>query len=214
MARGESAVPSEPLPPFDPLAVGEEPTLELVARARAGERGAWDELYRRVHDPLLFAVRARLGARLRGALESEDVLQSVVKDVLVDLERFEPRGPGSLQRWLATCVLNKIRSHAQRQAVREAVELVEPEALERAMPRESRGTGELRYLAGERFARLERALDALSEEMREVVLLRAIEGRGNAETAARLGKRPDATSKLYNRALARLALAVGGEAQP
>jgi RNA polymerase sigma-70 factor (ECF subfamily) len=198
--------------PFEPVPTGEEPTLELVAKARAGERDAWDELYRRVHDPLLFAVRARLGARLRGALESEDVLQSVVKDALVDLERFEPRGPGSLQRWLATCVLNKIRTHAARQEVRERVEHVEPEALERATPHDARETGDLRYLAGERFVRLERALDALSTEMREVVLLRAIEGQDNAEAAARLGKSPDATSKLYNRALARLALAVGEEA--
>ena len=193
--------------PFDPFSNGEEPTLELVARARAGERGAWDDLYRRVHDPLLLAVRARLGAKLRGALESEDVLQSVIKDALADIERFEPRGPGSLQRWLATCVLNKIRTHSRRQAVRERVELAAPDALEHAAP----GTQEPRYLASERFERLERALGALPDDMREVVLLRAIEGRPNAEAAELCGKHPDATSKLYNRALARLALAVGEE---
>lgn len=195
--------------PFDPLENGDEPTLELVARARAGEREAWNDLYRRVHDPLLLAVRARLGARLRGALESEDVLQSVVKDALADIDRFEPRGPGSLQRWLATCVLNKIRTHARRQVVRERVELAGPEALERAAPEERP-----RYLASERFERLEIALDALSEEMREVVLLRAIEGRSNAEAAELCGKHPDAVSKAYNRALARLALAVGEDPRP
>ena len=40
--------------------------------------------------------------------------------------------------------------------------------------------------------------------MREVVLLRSIEGLGNDEAAALVGKSPEATSKAYNRALARL----------
>jgi RNA polymerase sigma-70 factor (ECF subfamily) len=194
--------------PFDPLSNGEEPTLELVARVHAGDRSAWDDLYRRVHDPLLLAIRARLGARLRGTLESEDVLQSVVKDALADIEGFEPRGPGSLQRWLATCVLNKIRTHAKRQAVRERVELAGADALEHAAAGRH---DQPRYRDAERFGRLERALGTLSAEMREVVLLRALEGRSNAEAAHALGKGPEATSKLYNRALARLALAVGGD---
>ena len=56
-------------------------TLELVLRVQRGESGAWAELYGAYHDELLLLTRARLGPKLRAALESEDVLQSVARAV-------------------------------------------------------------------------------------------------------------------------------------
>jgi DNA-directed RNA polymerase specialized sigma24 family protein len=50
---------------------------------------------------------------------------------------------------------------------------------------------------------------ALPDEQREVVLLRAVERMPNDEVARILGKTPAATSKLFNRTLARLGTAVG-----
>jgi RNA polymerase sigma-70 factor (ECF subfamily) len=177
-------------------------SLELVRRIHAGDREAWERLYLRYHDALLFAIRSRLGERLRGWLQSEDILQSVVKDALRDLERFEPRGPGSLQHWLHACVLNKIRSKAERfgAEVRAGEQRVPSSVLDE-LP--GRG-GEPRYLDGARYERLEVALARLDEPMREVVLLRSVEGLSNEEAARILEKTPAATSKLYNRALARL----------
>ena len=83
-------------------------SLELVRRIQAGDREAWDGLYLRYHDALLFAIRCRLGSRLRARLQSEDVLHSVIKDAMKDLARFEPRGAGALGHYLHVCVLNKI----------------------------------------------------------------------------------------------------------
>ena len=177
-----------------------ELSTELVRRIHAGDRAAWDGLYRRYHDALLFTVRARLGPRLRSCLQSEDVLQSVFEDALRDLERFEPRGPGSLRHWLHACVENKIRARADyhdaglRGRVQSAGSRLD--ALD---------AGEdVDYFESERFGRLELALDRLPADMREVVILRAVEGLSNVETASLVGKTPEAASKLYNRALARL----------
>jgi DNA-directed RNA polymerase specialized sigma24 family protein len=48
--------------------------------------------------------------------------------------------------------------------------------------------------------------------MREIILLRRIEELPNREAAEVMGKSPEAASKLYNRAMARLAVWVGGGA--
>lgn len=176
-------------------------SLELVRRIQAGEREAWERLYLRYHDGLLFAIRSRLGKKLRASLQSEDILQSVVKDALRDLAHFEPRGPGSLQHYLHVCVLNKIRAKAEHFEAdkRAGVQPVPDTVLDALAQRD-----EPRYLDGARYERLEAGLARLPEPMREVVLLRSIEGLPNDEAAALLEKTPAATSKLYNRALARL----------
>ena len=177
-------------------------SLELVQRIQAGDRAAWERLYLRYHDALLFAIRSRLGSNLRAWLQSEDILQSVVEDALRDLQHFEPRGPGSLQHYLHVCVLNKIRSKAAHfEADKRAGEQRVPSSVLDALPERS---GEPRYLDGARYERLEAGLGQLPESMREVVLLRSVEGMSNDEAAGILGKTPAATSKLYNRALARL----------
>lgn len=183
----------------------EEPpdlSLELVRRIQAGDRGAFEGLYLRYHDALLFSIRCRLGSRLRASLQSEDILQSVVKDALAELARFEPRGPGSLRHYLHTCVLNKIRARAAQLGggVRAAERRVTNSVLDELPGR----CDEVRYLDGERYERLEAGLGQLGAEAREVVLLRSVEGFSNEEAARVLATTPAAASKLYNRALARL----------
>jgi RNA polymerase sigma factor (sigma-70 family) len=184
-------------------------SLEIVRRIRDGDREAWDKLYRRYHDALLLAIRCRLGARLRARIESEDILQSVVREAMGDLERFEPQGPGSLGHYLHVCVLNKIRAKAQYfQAAKRAgdVPLSDTVMQSAAAP----GTGEgPAYHDAERYGRLEKGLAVLPENLREALLLRTVEGLSNQEAARILGKSEEATSKLYNRALARLATTLG-----
>jgi RNA polymerase sigma-70 factor (ECF subfamily) len=191
------AEPSFPEPP------DEERTLELVGRIQVGDEGAFDDLYRRYHDDLLFSVRARLGARLRGYLESEDILQSVAIEAFRALPRFEPRHPGSLRHFLHRLVVNKIRDRADTFAARKrsgAVPLTES-MVDRI------GADPLpRYHDRARFERLERALLGLPEEMRQVVLLRKVDGLPSQEAAEVLGRSDAAVRKLYSRAMARLTL--------
>jgi RNA polymerase sigma-70 factor (ECF subfamily) len=184
-----------------------ELSLELVQRIQGGDRAAWERLYARYHDRVLFAIRCRLGPRLRGVLQSEDVLQSIMADALTDLRTFAPRGTGALGRWLHACVHNKLRAKAEYHGadVRARQELTPPSALDARVAADGDA---LEYFDGERFGRLERAMADLAGEQREVVILRAVEGQSNQEAADALGIAPEAASKLYNRALARLAVRV------
>lgn len=194
-----------PEPPDD------EASRELVARIQAGDRAAGDELYRRYRDELLFAIRARLGGRLRGVLQSEDVLQSVALEALRGLPRFEHRGPGSLRGWLQRILVNKVsdladRWNAQkRDGGRERGESALAEVPERAGPEPA--------YHDERYLRLERALALLPADQREVLILRRVEGLTSREAAERLACSDAAGRQLYSRGLARLALHMGAERQ-
>lgn len=179
-------------------------SVELVQAIQRGDRDAWSELYARYHDALLLSIRCRLGTGLRAHVQSEDILQSVVKDALGDMARFEHRGQGSLGHYLHACVLNKIRNKAEYfgAAGRSRERSLSDSAIA-DLP--ASNDAELEYHDQECFPLLERGVSSLPEPMREVLILRAVEGLSNQEAAESIGKSAEATSKLYNRALARLA---------
>jgi RNA polymerase sigma-70 factor (ECF subfamily) len=182
-------------------------SIELLARIHAGDRQAFEDLYLRYRDRLLLTIRLRLSPALRVKLQSEDVLHSVVREVLEDVAGFEPRGDGALGRWLQACVLNKIRGKADYfAAAKRSGDQTLSEALLAQVPAAG---GELRYVDDERYERLERGLAALPDDMRAVIVLRDLDGWSNAEAAAQLGRTPDATAKLHARALARLSQRIG-----
>ena len=188
------------------MSSGSAGSLELLARIQSGDGEAWNDLYLRYRDRLLFTIRCRLGSGLRARLQSEDILHSVVRQALGDLERFRPRDDGELGRYLHVCVLNKIRQKGNFfGAQRRRGDVPMSDSLLARLP----AGGTERYLDHERYDALERALHRLPEPMREAVLLRTVQGCSNEEAARALGKSPEATSKLYQRALARMAVAVG-----
>lgn len=181
-------------------------TIEVLARIRDGDDTGWRDLYERYHDELLFVVRAQLGSRLRSVLESEDVLQSVALEAFRALPSFEPRGTGSLRRFLHRLVVNKIRDRADTWRAQKrdgTVPLTDQVLAGVADP----GTGPTYF--DDRYGRLERALATLPGEMREVLVLRKMEGYASKEVAERLGKSDAAVRQLYSRGLARLATLMG-----
>jgi RNA polymerase sigma-70 factor (ECF subfamily) len=196
-----------------PLLPDPEISSDVIRRIQDGDRAAWDDLYHRYRDRLLLYIRCRIGRRLRSRLQSEDILQSVFKDAVVDLDRFVPEGKEALGRYLHVCVLNKIRSKVAYFDARKRsgdVPLLDDEVQKLADPR----SVDLGYHDSRLFDRLEECLETLPDSMREVILLRLFESRTNEDVATRLGKSPDATSKLYNRALARLGILMSGVRKP
>ncbi len=189
------------------------PSLQLVRRIRAGDADAWTDLYARYRDPLLLAIRLRLGSGLRRRLDSEDVLQSVMKDAVAGIGGFEPRGAGSLLRWLRVRATNKIRRRAAWHGARKRSGDVPLDAAF-AGGDPAGDPRAIAYRDAERYEKLERAMRDLPEEMREVVLLRQVEGLSNEEAAAVLRKTPEAASKSHARAMARLALRLGAQDGP
>jgi hypothetical protein len=62
---------------FDPLPKFED-SLALFRRAQGGDGGALNELFERYYDRIYRIVRIRMGAKLRGVLESHDIVQQKI----------------------------------------------------------------------------------------------------------------------------------------
>jgi RNA polymerase sigma-70 factor (ECF subfamily) len=184
-------------------------TAALVGRAREGSADALEKLYGRCAPRLLALIRLRMGRSLRARLESRDILQATLLKSFQQISQLRQAETVSLMAWLAKIAENEIRDRAdyhgrqQRDAARE--QPLDEGAARLAAELPSALT---RVILGERAERLERALEALSPDHREIILLRKLEERPFAEIAERLGRSEDACRMLLARALTALTLAL------
>src|SRR3990172_2376301 len=89
----------------------------LVARAKAGDFGALEYLYR-AYERSVYTFARRL---TKSAEDAEDVLQETFLEVCRSLGRW--RGDGSLWGWIRTIAASKALMRYRREKVREADEL-------------------------------------------------------------------------------------------
>lgn len=196
-----------------------ERTVELVRLAQRGSERALGELVERYLPRVRTVVRARLGHGLRRELESGDVVQETLIEVLVNLDRFEQRDEGSFVRWIAAIVENRLRQDARffraqrRDRARELALDSGPEGGRRARF-EPAVEGEGPASSAERREQLERlraARAGLSERHRAVLEQREAGASWDAVAAALALASPDAARMLHARAKAALVRALMGE---
>jgi RNA polymerase sigma-70 factor (ECF subfamily) len=94
--------------------LSDEPTIELVVKARGGDRLAVEALLQRSIPQLKRFAHGRLPAAARGALDTGDLVQETVLHVLRRLDSFEPRHVGAMQAYLRQPVINRIRDEVRR----------------------------------------------------------------------------------------------------
>src|SRR5687768_9791600 len=94
-----------------PHAAGEpDATVDLLTRARDGDRQALETLFERHMDLLRRWASGRLPQWARSAMDTVDLVQETMIGTLRNLENFEPRGEGALQAYLRQALINRIRS--------------------------------------------------------------------------------------------------------
>lgn len=185
---------------------------EVLARAAAGDPRARASLLTEHWSGLLAFVRRRLGREVRARETSLDLVQSICREALEELDTIDYRGDASFRRWLYACAENKLRDRGRhwrrdrRAAEREVsgsrdgsavLEDREPSPGERAAARES-------------LERVERAFRELPEDHRRVIVLARVEGLSHEAIAREMGRSVLASRSLLSRALARLALSLEG----
>ena len=176
-----------------------EPTIELVVRAREGDRGAVEALLERCLPSLRRWAHGRLPPAARDSLDTGDLVQETVLRVLRRLDRFEPRHVGAMQGYLRMSVINRIRDEVRRVGRQPApVELTEEPPSNRTSPLEG-------AIKGEAYERYRQALDDLSERDRELVVAR-VEAQWSLEEIAKRFAMPsnDAARMAVGRALRKL----------
>lgn len=169
----------------------------LLAEARGGNREAFAELVEPERLALEAFVRSRLGAAVALELAVEDVLQETLLRAFQAVGKFECRGPESFKHWLRGIARHVIWEAASRVRRRPRTEL-------KAEPAADHTPGSRMLRRDERFDRLQEALDTLSPEHREVILLVRVEGLPIHEVSRRLNRTPHAVSNLLLRASRKL----------
>jgi RNA polymerase sigma-70 factor (ECF subfamily) len=168
----------------------------LVARLRAGDTGAFDEVYD-AYRPRVFAFLLRMS---RNRTLAEDLLDETWLRLVSHAPRLLP--DTSLGPWLFTVARNLYWSARRDSLVEErfAPELLTlwPSPAPWPSPFDLAAAGELER-------RVERALSTLSPQDREVLLLVGHEGLTASEAAVVCGTSPEALRQRLSRARAALA---------
>lgn len=191
-------------------------SLYLIGRASQGDPLALDRLLALHLDPLRAFVRLRVGPMLRARESASDIVQSACRDVLEQLDRFQGNGEAGFRAWLYATALRKIADRAEhwnaqkRNPAREVALDDERGSDPGLAAAYSSVSSPSKCAAGrEALDRLELAMDTLSDDQREVIVLSRIAGLSHAELAERLGcSEPTARQRVF-RSLATLAQRMG-----
>lgn len=161
----------------------------LIERAKAGDGGAMEELLQAVAPSL-----QRFGQRMcRNETDAEDVLQDALISIANHLGEFE--GRSSFSSWAFT--LARSACHRKRRGLKNQPHMALDDAGE---PNAPSLTPEQHASELELSRALNRALERLPEDYREVILLRDVEDMTAPEAAAVLGITVDALKSRLHRA--------------
>jgi RNA polymerase sigma-70 factor (ECF subfamily) len=192
-----SPPPPEDERPSDLLS--DEPTMELVVRARGGDRRAVDALLQRSIPHLKRWAHGKLPAAARNSLDTGDLVQETVLHVLRKLDTFMPRHVGAMQAYLRLSVLNRIRDEV-RKIGRHPVSTELPDDMQSDQP-----SPEEQAVRNEAVSQYFDALGILIPRERQLVVARIEAQWTYDEIAKHFGmSTPDAARMAVTRALARL----------
>lgn len=194
-------------------------TQQLIALAKTGDDDALDQLCRVYGERVRRIVRLRMGRELRVKLDSMDLVQDALLNALRGLGDFTYENEGDFLRWLSRIAQNTLghhveKLHADKRDIRREVRL---EKCKSTTEEGWAGTPEPVKLTTpsvimtrkEDLDKLERAIDELKPEHKEVIVLARIEGLSYKEIGERLDKSADAVGMLLSRAMFALTIAFG-----
>jgi RNA polymerase sigma-70 factor (ECF subfamily) len=189
----------------------DDKTRHLVAMAQDGDESALNRLCKVYGTRVLWIVRLRMGKELRSKLESMDLVQDAFVSALKDLGSFTYRNEGDFLRWLSRIAENRLRGHlhrlhANKRDIRKEVRVnnrrrITEDSFVAALEAVDTKTPSAIMSKKEEFDKLARAIEELTPQYREVIVLTKIEGLSYKEIADRMGKSSEAVRKLVSRAL-------------
>lgn len=186
----------------------------LVRRSRSGDAAAVGALLSK-HLPDIYAfLRIRMSPELKLRESTSDLVQSVCREVLADIGDFEYRGEQSFRRWLFLAAERKLADRGrfyarQKRAGAREVAIEDHDLLATGYKRFS--APDQRAMQKEDIERLEKALDHLPHELREVLTYARYLGMSRREIGERMGKTESAVRTMLHRAAVRLELLLASE---
>jgi RNA polymerase sigma-70 factor, ECF subfamily len=188
MTRTTSAVMLENSEPSD---------AETIQQVLDGNNAMFELLMRRYNERAYRAARSIV----RDEQEAEDVMQQAYVNAFTHLRQFN--GSAQFSTWLTRIAINEALARVRRRGRYEAFDddLSNVEPFMSSNPAQN---PERQAFAGELRGLLESAIDALPDGMREVFVLREVEGLSTSEVAACLDVSEDVVKTRLSRGRAAL----------
>ncbi|TKJ35284.1 MAG: hypothetical protein CEE38_15770 [Planctomycetes bacterium B3_Pla] len=189
-------------------------TQELVILAKEGDDSALEQLCRVYGERVRRIIRLRMGKEIRPKLDSMDLVQEALLSALGGLGDFTYKNEGDFLRWLSRITQNALsdnldKLYTDKRDIRKEVRLENyepttgsglvgtPGAIEATTP-------SVIMSKKEDLDKLEKAIDELKPDYREVIVLSKIDGLSYKEIGDRLGKSIDSVGHLLSRAMVAL----------
>jgi RNA polymerase sigma-70 factor, ECF subfamily len=174
-------------------------TVDLLTRARAGDRGALEQLLAKVRPALTRWAHGRLPRYARGMSDTVDLVQETILTTFQKLDAFPLTRTDALETYLRQAILNRIRDEVRRVERRESPGLSDSEvAVLDESPLEA-------AIQSEAFTRYQQALTRLAKRDRELIIQRIEMQWSYKEIARTSGASTDAARMAVVRAMKRLA---------
>jgi RNA polymerase sigma-70 factor (ECF subfamily) len=172
---------------------------QVVDRVLVGDKAMFEILMRRHNTRIYRAIRAIL----RDEADVEDAMQQAYVNAFSHLEGFERRAQFST--WLTRIAVHEAIARARRRGTRMETSFVDEDGRDEGPSLAAdEPTPEHRAFSGELRALLEHAIDTLPPGLREVFMLREVEGLTTAEAAESLDLSAEAVKTRLHRARALL----------
>jgi len=195
----------------------EHKTQNLVILAKEGDQIAIEQLCRIYGERVRRIIRLRIDRKLRSKIDSVDVVQDALILAMGGLKDFTYKNEGDFLRWLSKIAENKLHDildkfYTEKRDIRREMPFkkvennTEEDSFIAAEPLDTT-TPSVLLFKKEQLDRLERAIDDLKPDYREVIYLSRIERLSNAEIAEKLCKSKGAVAMLLSRALVALTAA-------
>lgn len=193
---------------------------QLIQQSRGGDADALGRLLEMYRSYLALLARLQIGRRLQGKVDASDVVQEAFLQAHKAFGQFRGTSERELVQWLRQILasrLEKLVRHyygTKRRDVRLEQQLHEEldrssHALDGALVKTSSSPSQ-KAARREQSVILANALERLSADYREVMILHHLEGLNLAEVARRMGRSSATVEKLWMRALGELRRLLGG----
>jgi RNA polymerase sigma-70 factor (ECF subfamily) len=193
---------------------GDTNLCPLIQRARRGDTSARDGLLESYRNYLRLLARTGLDAALQDKADPSDLVQETLLKAHQHFTQFRGQSEGELIAWLRQILARNLTDLARRFQSTAARQVARERSLEELLDQSSLALGNLIAVGtsspSENAQRRElsvvlaNALADLSEDHREVIVLRSLEERDWDDVARRMGRTTGAVRILWARALTRL----------